>query len=351
MRIMSSKNTLRKKKGLNISEPMITTYTQHAHLLSILGLNESSYSWIYSNYIQIYANKDLMSFPWADFYFPCPFELRVSDLCHLVSTQKIQRSVVSDIWSNFIDCIIYSIDNETYVHAMIDLYYVPNTASFNTFHFLHDILIYGYDCQEKKISAFDFINQGKYNNFEISFENINKGFIDYEKCSNLDYLYKNLYFYQIKSSCNYKFDFMNILNSIKAYLDGATPEYWKCYSDTNKDIKVFGINYYKALIEYVINCSRNDKELQYTFFYLLLDHKRIMTMRFNYLCQIGYNYNPYLDELNEIERVSHTILNLTIKYNVVHGSKIVERIIKYLNEVEARERQVLTNILKIEYKH
>ncbi len=50
------------KKVLPVTYPMITTYTQHAHLLSILSNYECTYPWIFSNYIQLYINKqDLCS--------------------------------------------------------------------------------------------------------------------------------------------------------------------------------------------------------------------------------------------------------------------------------------------------
>lgn len=45
---------------LEISEPIITTYTHHVHLLSILGCYPQTYPWIYSNYIQVYINKDYL---------------------------------------------------------------------------------------------------------------------------------------------------------------------------------------------------------------------------------------------------------------------------------------------------
>ena len=42
---------------LPVSYPIITTYTQHAHLLSILTGCDLTYDWIFSNYIQLYINR------------------------------------------------------------------------------------------------------------------------------------------------------------------------------------------------------------------------------------------------------------------------------------------------------
>lgn len=65
---------------LPVTYPMITTYTQHAHLLSILTSYESNYDWIFSNYIQLFINRDYKH-NWGDFYFPLPYTLRPSDSC------------------------------------------------------------------------------------------------------------------------------------------------------------------------------------------------------------------------------------------------------------------------------
>lgn len=56
-----------------VSYPMITTYTQHAHLLSILTHYECAHPWIFSNYIQLFINKDYKHH-WGDFYFPLTYE-------------------------------------------------------------------------------------------------------------------------------------------------------------------------------------------------------------------------------------------------------------------------------------
>lgn len=58
---------------LPVSYPMITTYTQHAHLLSVLTHYECAHPWIFSNYIQLFINKDYKHH-WGDFYFPLTYE-------------------------------------------------------------------------------------------------------------------------------------------------------------------------------------------------------------------------------------------------------------------------------------
>jgi len=52
-----SENKICTKRILPICDPVITSYTKHAHILSIIGSYKQTYPWIFSNYIQVYMNK------------------------------------------------------------------------------------------------------------------------------------------------------------------------------------------------------------------------------------------------------------------------------------------------------
>jgi len=64
-----SENKICTKRILPICDPVITSYTKHAHILSIIGSYKQTYPWIFSNYIQVYMNKYYKDNR-ADFYFP-----------------------------------------------------------------------------------------------------------------------------------------------------------------------------------------------------------------------------------------------------------------------------------------
>lgn len=154
------KSGLLTRKILPVNYPMITTYTQHAHLLSILTYYEYTKGWIYSNYIQLYMNRDYKH-NWGDFYFPFPYELRPSDTCKWILSQKIKRDTVIKKGS-VIDFIIDSINSDNYVHTMLNYYYVPVSVHYKKTHSHHDMLIYGYDLDKKIFHVADFFRYGKY---------------------------------------------------------------------------------------------------------------------------------------------------------------------------------------------
>ena len=337
------------KKTLDIAQPLMTTYTHHAHLLSILGVHEETKPWIYSNYIQTYTDMDLINTAWSDCYFPLPFHLRPAEICPWIFNQKLGRDFIQDNWTDFKDAVIYFIDHDTYINAILNQYYIPNTPAFETTHFLHDVLIFGYDKEKKCVNIAEFDENYKYTTFEISFESINDAFSNYEKCDNMDYLWGKVLLYKFEPSCIYIFDFQNIINLVKAYLDGETTEYWKFYSDKNdhyKYMRVFGIQGYTQLIDYVTTCANEGKEVRHRLFYFLFDHKRMMTLRFKYLNEIGFNFN-FINELLEIEKTSQIILNLILKYNMNNNKDIIKKIIGFIDTIKINEFKVLSEFLQI----
>ena len=47
------------RKVLSIAEPSTSVYTHHSYYLSIILNDPNTLWWVFSNYIQMYINKDL----------------------------------------------------------------------------------------------------------------------------------------------------------------------------------------------------------------------------------------------------------------------------------------------------
>ena len=344
-------NTQKNNKFLPISEPMITTYTQHAHLLTIIGNYKFTYPWIFSNYIQLYINKDYIKHSWSDFYFPFPYELRPSDTCKWITSQKIQRDVVFNKWGTFLNLIIDCINSDTYIHAMIDNYYIPFKENYLIRHFLHDILIVGYDLNKKVVFGYEFSEQGRYCCKEISFNNITKAFQVYDTENNPDYLNKTIYLYRINEDSDYMFDIRNIINSIKAYLYAKVPEYWEMYNNENRDEVVFGVDIYGVLKDYSIRNSQMESSyIDIRPYYLLYDHKKLMAIRIKYLLENNYLLKineTILDRFSKLEEKTRRIIYLLLKYNETKQIGIINRITIFLREIEIEEKEALTNLIDL----
>lgn len=332
------------KKVLPVTYPMITSYTQHAHLLSILSNYGHTYPWIFSNYIQLYCNEDYKH-NWGDFYFPFPYELRPSDTCKWIFTQKIHREVVNYKWENIINFIVESISSNNYVHTMINYFYVPLSSRYNKVHLHHDILVYGFDLDEEVLYVSDFFIAGKYSYEKIKISDFIKAYSTYNLTTNPDYLNEMVYLYKFNPNFDYKFNIRNISNSIKCYLYSTTPEYWDSYNSDNRDDIVFGMDIYTTLKNYITRsktiCESNIDNRP---FYMLYDHKRIMLLRLNYLYEHEYykNYNSEnIIGFNKIESQAKDVVNLIVKYNISKNNTILDKVVDILSIIENNEKNIL----------
>ena len=331
---------------LPVKYPMITTYNQHAHLLSILMNYHFTKSWIYSNYIQLYINRDYKH-NWGDFYFPFPYELKPSDTCKWIISQKIKREIAVSKWESITDFIIDNINSHNYIHIMVNYYYVPLSDRYKKQYSLHDMLIYGYDLNKKLFYVADFFMYGKYSYETISFLDFEQAFYTYNQTTNRDYLNGLIYLYSLNENCDYEFSIHNIKNALKAYLHNIMPEYWNKYNYKNSENIVFNREIYTTLKNYVTEKMCEQSEIDIRPFCLLMDHKKMMNLRIRYLCDQGfYKYNNYNEcQLNEIENKSKIVVNTLIKYNITRNTTYRDKIITLLNYIDEKEFDVLQQYL------
>ncbi|WP_127529574.1 hypothetical protein [Paenibacillus kobensis] len=336
-------------KLLPISHPMITTYTQHAHLLSILTHYECTYPWIFSNYIQLYINKDYKH-KWGDFYFPQTYELRPSDACKWIITQKIHRDTVTSKWGSIIDFIIENINSNHYVHTMVNYFYVPLSDRYNKLQLHHDILVYGYDLNREMFYVSDFFKNGIYSKGEISFADLSLAFSTNHLTTNHDYLREMVYLYKFNDQYQDSFNADTIVNSISNYFTNKTPEYWEMFNyGGDRDNLDFGMQIYTTLQNYVNSILENESKIDIRPFHLLYDHKKIMTLRLKYLYDnrlLSKLNQDHIDSFISIEVMAKIIVNLVFKYNLTNDRSILESLHKMIIKVENEESIFLDRWLR-----
>lgn len=168
-------------KILEVAQPIITSYTQHAHLLTILCTCSKTYEWIYSNYIQVYIDKELLEKGWGDFYFPMPYEVKPAELCKWV---RVYKFFDKDIYQDYEDITLFvkkNIDMGRYVNMSINYKYITNDAfvRFPENH-AHDALIYGYNDEKELFYLADFsMDNSKYIFFTVSYYEFRKACDDF----------------------------------------------------------------------------------------------------------------------------------------------------------------------------
>ena len=335
------------KKILAIEYPIITSYTHHAHLLSILGTDKRTEEWIYSNYIQLYINKDLNKSNWADFYFPMPYEIKPVEICKWIQVQKNPEEFLDSKYKDIVEYILDAIDNDYYIHMMINYRYISSSRySKENENKRHDVLIYGYDNELQVIKCADFtFKTSKYTFSECSYDEFRNAYYNDFLRNEPSYLNHMIYAYKLIDNCDYQFDIHNIIYALKQYISGNSPEYWNGYNYDNKKDIVWGIDYYQGLINNLENSNRD--WIDSRFIYLLLDHNSIMQKRLEFMHSYLQNISSFINEYKEIHQDLTIVMNFAIKYNLHNKSQDKEKIIHKLKEIEIKERKLTNALIKV----
>ncbi len=327
---------------LEISDPIITTYTHHAHLLSILGCYPQTYPWIYSNYIQVYINKGYLKHSWGDFYFPFPYEIWPADTCKWLYISKVSRNSFDGEKENLINFILKALLDKTYITVGLNHSFLTRVSDLMV---NHTTLIYGIDMVNKTLYVSDFFQYGKYERERITFSEFFDAFYNYK--DNYQDGRIMIYLYKFYAECNYKFSIANIENSINSYMENKTPEYWMMYNNVNRNDIVFGRDIYKTLFSLIEYAELQEEYIEIVPFYLCLDHKRMMIKRFHYLeeleCYKPFSFEEIIRRMEVIIKKSENVVNLLVKYNLSKKTTILSRVKTNLLDVMQMELDVLRN--------
>lgn len=331
-----------KKRKLPIQYPIMTTYARHAYLLSILSCYRETYPWIISNYIQLCINTGYKN-NWCDFYFPLPYEVRPSDTCKWIHTQKIHKNYVLQKWGSVLDFIIDNIDKNNYVSIVVDCHIIKALNKYDIRRCTEEILIFGYSNTKKVFNSIISINGVKYKTIIISYNECQSAFKSaLETVNSLD-ITTLKYF----AKCDYYFDIRNIINSVADYLTSKIPEYWIMYNCLDKKNIVCGISLYDFLHEYLLskyNDKRNNIDMEP--FYILMDHKKLMTQRLLFLYKNGYmKKNREILEYKQIEISMKKILLLVKKLQFCSNEIKLKEILSRLKDMRQKEIKILNTFI------
>lgn len=340
------------EKILPMNYPKITCYNQHANLLSILSAAGNDYlPWLYNYYIQLqFANNIKHPEIGARLDFENLFEY---ESCPFLYYQKINREMITLKWDNFIDFIADCINQGYYIYFTVDSYSIQIYQHYQIRHFIHPLLVYGYDYKNQILYAADNCHEGAYSFETIPFDQLIKGYTEAVKY-NEEYYLDAVYLYKYSKRDrfynwhhDYTFDVNLVKSTIEDYLSGkglvehgmVPLEQWK------RETLVYGIDCYEYIISYLNHI--NDFDYDHRTFFVLHEHKKIMVERIRYMQENQYlkSDNDILDDYMQIEKEALLMHKYWLKYGISHKEETLKAIIAKLEELKQLEIQTLKKIL------
>ena len=292
---------------LNIIEnPTLRELHNTAFSFSVLESNNLPKSWILENFSVLKYNQTLS--------YNSKFFLNWS--CFN------RRFVFYYDRMDIIKKIISYIDRNYYIYMELNEFFIPNRPAYKKFDFYHDILIYGYDKNEKILYTIAYNKDGLYKAQKIQYLDIIKAYKNY----------KHKYELKIMPFCiskNYnfnKFKHHSIKNNLKKML----------YSSK----KHIGCNAYDDLLKHIDKIIRFKTQLDLRAFRTILEHSKTLTYINDYFT-IPENYYKTLIDLN---KKANYLFLLSIKYNLTQSENLIFKIRKYTLEYINDQKNILNKI-------
>ncbi|WP_151732807.1 hypothetical protein [Paenibacillus tengchongensis] len=326
------------RRVLEIVRPPIVGMQFHAYPLSVLLKYDHAIPWFYNNYIQIRAlSKDCVNFNKHGPSFH--FIDHPLDTHPLLNTRKIRKEDLAQLNVNIIEYIIECIENEFYVYTHIDEYFIASSSRYENQHYIHDILINGYDLAEEKLFVSGYTSEKKFMEYSIRFQQ----FIEaYEH--NHQY-YKNEVISLKYNSKSYKFDLNRVCDLLREYIysDDESEE----IDISNSLYFVRGMKVYDSVLFYLNELIEGKTGFDIRPFHLFWEHKKCMFNRFSYMRSNKFIIIPeeVLESYSYIIKVSLLIRNKMLKYDITNDKNIILKVIEHFNEIIPIENKCLIHVL------
>lgn len=151
------------KKCLPIGEPPVTGYMHHLYPLSILARDTAYLPWFYCHYIQLrqFEGRGL------NFYLH-PF-YREFSTCPLLESNRVDRRLAGGTPNEVTEFVLECLERDYYVQLDVDYFYIPQGVYYQRVHFLHELLLSGFDRLQSTFTASGYGRDGSHIRFTVGF--------------------------------------------------------------------------------------------------------------------------------------------------------------------------------------
>lgn len=325
---LNNDHMVEKIKILDLGIPMMQAWPEDCFLSSLIQKQNTAYDWMMNNFVQICSYKEQTIGMRVNF-LPSGkhhYEINLFDICPYISKFGIENEILLDIYGKFTDYAIYAISKGYYVSTSLEQFYrIDKIMS-------HPVYIFGYDLEKGIFHTADSYYNGKYGYMEVTLEDINEGFYRINKNSDRWFEHRT-YTYKLKEM-QLNFDIKLLYSLLNDYLNSCYSVSYKAYEYDNM---FYGIDCYKAFIEYLENIKVNYAErfdLRSLVFFR--DYKMMMKKRVDFLIKNDYilqSENSLQDKINEDISQYSIMISLAIKYNITKDILCLNKIIEKLNKL------------------
>lgn len=335
-----------KEKILPLKEAKVVTYNFEAFPMSILEANgDEYYEWLYTNYIQLNSHNDIKK---SGDLFLAFYDNQALKSPYLIR-ENTKWSSLSKLKISIHEYIEQYIDMDYYLYFQVDEFFIPERGAYKKRHYLHDILVYGYN-SGKEYYVVGYNQDGLYVTSKVSCSQFEKAFINNFVDKESNEWADNIYLLKYNKKCHYKFNLSLVIKLLCDYLNSENEFEQKKRYGNPLDDTVYGISCYDKIIEYLNYLQQGvhpfkEYGIDNRIFRTIQEHKAIMYDRIKYLNENIVCINDLLIEYSEVCNLAKRCHLLAIKYRLSPKSSIIDRLKNYIIEIKEKDRKIIEKLL------
>ncbi len=266
--------------------------------------------------------------------------------------------------TNIVAYVRECIEKADYVNVHLDEFYLKEKDYYDSLHYVHESMIYGFDDKKQIFYAYGFTKRQKVGKFEISYQEMQTA---YEKAKlfyfcGAEYLVKEYPWPVVLSRiCVRKimtdYTAMDLAESLEHFLHPKESEM------VQQDYHIYGKNVYEYIYKELL--SGNKKEtIDFRTFQLLYERAAGVHERMLYVAKTSGNqnmYKPYLDAYNDVIKgfskmrllylkQSMKEQNFALTEKIVKDIDINKRIANDLKQICQREEETIEQFICVAKK-
>ena len=352
------------RKILPLKSPPISAHLFHMFPLSILATCTDYLPWFYSNYIQLYrfAGGGLKFYvhPFSPgsslsrvYYTTCPW----------LDIQVLDQTLIARTLGEFSLFIRHCIDADYYVQVDADFYFLPDRQHFQQRHFLHELLISGYDLEEETVHVSGFDARGVYAHSWVAHATVEQSistpkqtfFEEYEKqgTSVPDWLRDSmlerprLFLYRYIPQGEYEFDVEAVAEQLQDYLHSAdTAQRFRMLANPRPD-GLWGMATYEYLSDLLSRLPSGEQNGSAIPLRTFWEHKKCMLDRLRYMESGGYlgPANEFSRAFEELVKKAQQLRLILLRWQNRQAPSSIDISLDLLRQIATTECSLLGSVL------
>ncbi|MFC4301890.1 hypothetical protein [Cohnella boryungensis] len=326
---------------LPVSQPFITSWSNHSHILSVIARNSDSRDWILSNYIQLELIKELNG---NRLLLNYSFVKAPEDDCPWLNVARTSRKAVED-GGGVVAFLKQRIQDGQYIYLFLDTFYLSAYPFYAIESSPHDPMIIGFNDSSRVFYLADFhlvaggIN--KYGTFEIPYEQLEQSF--YNLHPDQDYL-RGIELFSYRTNALYGLNMSLIQLSLSDYLNAEFTQA-KELNWLSTPVKAYGVAVYDHLLAELERMKEANAEPDFRLIHVFNDHKILMQHRLHHLKEKGIISAELACSYDQIAKDSNALRQKALKFGVTRARERIAEAADLVKLIRSSENRVLQSVI------